>query len=106
MNGKQQAVAAGGLALIGVNVWTGGQKSSIAGLLDGTAGADNGRSILVHLGSELILVLVATIAAGTSDAVATGMVAAIVALWVIWGIAYYARPHTSSTAPPTSTQID
>jgi hypothetical protein len=87
---KSNTVAFAGAGLIAVNAWTGPQRQQISDALNGKANSSSGaHSAWVQIGAEAAFVLVATVAAGSSDSVGTGMIAALIALWVIWGINRY-----------------
>ena len=108
---KAVTVAVAGGTLIGVNAWTSPQRKALADALNGKAGSTPAsHKALVQIGGEALLVIVAAAAAGSSDAVGTGMVAAIVALWILWAIGHFSgnQPKlslfTSSTPPPPATQ--
>lgn len=87
-------VIAGGLGLVGVNFWTSNQRPAIANVIFGDKGADPNaaRSALVGIGGELLLVLILVMMAGASEALSRTALAIIAALWVLWGIHYYASP--------------
>ena len=97
---KSTTVAVAGVALIGLNAWNGPQRPALTAALNGKAGSQPGaHKALLQMAGEALLVLVFTVAAGTSDAVGTGMVAAVVALWVLYGITYYTGRQTPKPAP-------
>jgi hypothetical protein len=90
MDGTQQLVGVGGLALVGVNYWTSQQRPAISGVILGTSqDTAAGHKALLGIGGELLVVGLLTLVAGSSDSMALGMLAAIAALWVLWGIHYY-----------------
>lgn len=95
---KATTVAVAGGALILVNVWTTSDRTALGDVLNGNAKAQAAaHSVLLKIGAEALAILVATIAAGSSDAVGNGMIAAVAALWVLWAINYYAsRPVPGS----------
>lgn len=99
MDGKSQAVLGGGAALIVVNAWTGTQRKAISNVLNNTAGsAPTAHTALAGLGGEILLVFVLAFAAQTSDAMGSAMVAALVALWILWLI------QRQSTKAPAATK--
>lgn len=108
MDGTQQLVAVGGLGLAAVNFWTSNQRPLITGVLWGDAGADAaaGHKALLGLGGELLLIAILTLVAGQSDGMATGMLAAVAALWVLWGIHHYTGvTATPAPAPARTTTL-
>jgi hypothetical protein len=104
---KAQGVLFGGLALAGVNAWTSQQRTALGGVLNGQTSAEApGHAALLQLGAELVLIVVAAVAADSSDGVGTGMAAAIAALWVLWAIKYYTRkPSAPAVAVPGSSVL-
>lgn len=91
MDGSQQLVAVGGLALVAANFWTGSQRSAVSGVLWGAKGADvtAGHQAILGIAGELVLVVVLAMAAGASDSLSYGMLAIVAALWILWGMHYY-----------------
>lgn len=88
---KATTVAVAGGALIAVNGWYSPQRQAVSDILNGKANAGPaGHRAILQIGGEALVVLVAVVAAGSSDNVGTGMIAAIVALWVLWSINHFA----------------
>lgn len=106
MNGKQELVAAGGLALVGVNFWTSSQRSAVAGTVWSKKDPAASHKVLLAVGGELVLVAVLTATAG-SPVAANAAIAIIVALWILWAMkavhpAGGANPNTGSTPMQSS----
>jgi hypothetical protein len=103
VNGSQQLVGLGGLGLIAVNFWTGDQRTEIAPVLGGKGTVADAHSAFKEIGAELLFVVIATMLAGLPGWGA-GMVAVIVALYILWGINHYSNPQPAkSTTPATTT---
>ena len=91
MNGKQQAVAVTGLALVVANFWTTDARPLVtAGLSGDPAAQARAHSELKTLGLELLFVAGAAMLAGFSDGLGTAMVAIIAALAILWAVNHYA----------------
>ena len=103
MNGSQQLVGWGGLGLVGVDFWLGGQRGTVAEGLFGTGSTASAHSALLRLGGEALFVVVATILAGVNDSLGTVMVVAIVGLWILWAMNHYGNAGKSSTASTSNT---
>lgn len=99
MDGTQQLVAVGGLGLVGVNYWTSAQRTAIAGTVWNGKAPAQARGALIAIGGEVLLVFVLTMVAGQSDSLAYGMLAIIVALWVLWAMAHYGKKSGTAAAP-------
>lgn len=99
MNGQQNIVALGGVALIGANYWA-TQKATInAGLFNSsatTADTTAAHAALRNVALELLFVGVATLLAGVSDGLGSAMVAVIVALGILWCIRHFAPTQNGS----------
>jgi hypothetical protein len=94
-----------GLGLIAVNAWTGNQKSDIASLLNGKP-TSTAKRTAINVGGETALVLVMSFVAQSGPGASKAMLAAIVALWVLWGIQHYsgtAAPEGAAQAPRNPT---
>lgn len=101
MEPKQSAVAIGGVGLVAVNYWTSKQRTAVVGTLWDKKDPSAAHAALLGIGGELLLVGVLAVAAGQSDTLGNGMVAIVVALWILWAINYYTigSPHTTAGAP-------
>lgn len=101
MSGEQTLAGLGGIALVGVNYWTGQQRAPISSLLSGTS-STAAHSSLVELGGELLLVGVAVAIAGASPAAGKAVLAAVVALWILWAINHYSGSSAKAKAKTSS----
>lgn len=102
MNGQQQIVGLGGLALIGANFWLTDQKQTFAaGALSNsgqsgltpksTAQTEAAHSLVKQIAAELLFVGVATLLAGMSSQAGNAMIAVVAALAILWAIKHYSK---------------
>jgi hypothetical protein len=105
VNGTQQLVGLGGMGLIAVNFWTGEQRGQIVPAITGSGNVANAHGAFKEVGAELLFVIIATVLAGLGGGWGTGMVAVIVALFILWGITHYGKASSTTTTParPAST---
>lgn len=96
MNGYQTVVGAGGVGLVALNFWLGGQRSQVSAGLFGSGDPGVAHKALVTLGGEVLLVVVLTVLAGISDAWAAVMAVLIVGLGILWAINHYGSSSSSS----------
>ena len=89
MNGKQQTVAIVGVGLVLLNFWTTDARQIVtAGVFSNGDTARAHQELKVFAG-ELLFVALASIAAGFGDGWGTALVAAIVALAILWAMHRY-----------------
>lgn len=91
---SQTLVGGVGLGLVAANYWTSSHKTVSAGLFNPNAGASAEQAAhteLFKLGLELLVVGALTLIAGTSPAAATGALAIVVALAIVWAIKHYSQ---------------
>jgi hypothetical protein len=97
MTGGQSFVGFAGAALVFANFWLGGNRQTVAGGLFGTGDTASAHKILLTLGGEMLLVVVMTIIAGASDALAPVMVVLILGLWLLWAMNRFGGKTTAPT---------
>lgn len=98
MDPKQQMAGVAGIALVGVNLWTGPGRHQIGDVIWGGGQTDTGHKALLALGGQLLFVGVLVFFAGGGDGAANVVLALIAALWVLWGINRYGNKSTQAPA--------
>ena len=96
MNTQQSVVAAGGLALVAANWWTGSRKTIFAGAFNSSASTAQeaaAHKALYALGLQLLFVAVAAFLAGINTSLGNAMLAMIAALAILWLITYNTKGH-------------
>ncbi len=91
--GAQTVAAAGGAGLLAVNYWTGPDRAVISkGLFDSSAtdvDVAAAHKALIRYAAAALALTVGVLLAGESRAWGTGMVAVIVALFILWAMNHY-----------------
>lgn len=93
MTGDQTLVAAGGGALVLLNLWTSKDRTTISsGVFNSSATASQitaAHKLLIRYGGALLFVGVATLMAGVSKSAGTAFVAIIGGLFLVWAMNKY-----------------
>lgn len=104
MNAQQQLAGAAGVGLIVANAWTGTQRQQLAGLLAGSAGAQQGaHTALRNIGVESLFVFVLVLLAGTADSAGNAACVVLLVLWLLWAFRTFSGKSKPATSAPTGT---
>lgn len=95
MNGSQQIAAALGGGLIAANFWTSQRHIFTTGALNSSASSSDtaaAHTVIRNVAVEILFVGLGVLVAGVNGKAGGAVVAALLALWIVWLITHYAQP--------------